>query len=174
MNLLLDTCAFICFQAASDVLSRTARAAIPDSRNEVYMSAGSAWEIGRKYASGALVLNASPDLLIPRVREESGIESLPLMESDALMAEKLPRLHRDPFDRILIAQALVNGMKIVTPDEAFHAYPVHLIGDRHGYGPQGVTTATPSTGGPAAHEFDWIHGNFIPAVAWDTEEGKSR
>jgi len=61
------------------------------------------------------------------VREESRIESLPLTEADALMAEKLPRLHKDPLDRMLIAQALVNGMTLVTSDTAFNAYPVRVL-----------------------------------------------
>jgi PIN domain nuclease of toxin-antitoxin system len=127
VRLLLDTCAFLWFQAAAAELSRAARTEILDPRNEVYLSAVSAWEIGRKYAVGALQLDTPPEVLIPRVREESGIESLPLTEADALMAEKLPRFHKDPFDRMLIAQALVNGLRIVTSDEAFNAYPVRIL-----------------------------------------------
>jgi PIN domain nuclease of toxin-antitoxin system len=127
MKLLLDTCAFLWFQAASEELSTTARAAILDPANDVYLSAVSAWEIGRKFAIGSLRLDTSPEILIPRLREESGIESLPLTEADALMAEKLPRIHKDPFDRMLIAQALVNGLRIVTSDEAFDAYPVRIL-----------------------------------------------
>jgi PIN domain nuclease of toxin-antitoxin system len=127
MKLLLDTCAFLWFQAAAADLSNPARVAILDSDNEVYLSAVSAWEIGRKYANGSLTLDMPPEILIPRVRDESGIESLVLTEADALMAEKLPRLHKDPFDRMLIAQALGNGMTIVTSDTAFNAYPVRVL-----------------------------------------------
>lgn len=127
MKLLLDTCAFLWFQADDASLSKTARAAILDPANEVFLSAVSVWEIGRKFAIGGLTLDAQPEILIPFVREASGLKSLPLTEADALMAEKLPLLHKDPFDRMLIAQALVNGMKVVTADAAFGAYPVPLL-----------------------------------------------
>lgn len=127
MKLLLDTCAFLWFEAALDELSKAARAAIEDPGNDVYLSAVSVWEIGRKFAAGSLLLDSPPEVLIPRVRDESGIESLPLTEANALMSEKLPRLHKDPFDRMLIAQALVNGMRIVTSDAVFNAYPVRLL-----------------------------------------------
>ncbi len=98
MKLLLDTCAFL-----------------------------SVWEIARKYAQGGLQLPSPPSSLIPRIREESGIECLPLTEADALATEKLPLFHKDPFDRMLIAQAIMSGMAIVTSDRAFEAYPVRLI-----------------------------------------------
>jgi len=127
MKLLLDTCAFLWFQSSAGDLSKAARAAVLDTDNQVYLSVVSAWEIGRKFASGSLFLDMSPEILIPRVRDESGIESLQLTEADALMAEKLPRLHKDPFDRMLIAQALVNGLTIVTSDAAFNPYPVRVL-----------------------------------------------
>jgi PIN domain nuclease of toxin-antitoxin system len=127
MKLLLDTCAFLWFQAAASELSSPARVAILDRENDVYLSAVSAWEIGRKFAIGSLSLDMPPDSLIPRVRSESGIESLPLTEAEALMAEKLPRLHKDPFDRMLIAQALIHGMTIVTSDTIFGGYPVRTL-----------------------------------------------
>ena len=127
MKLLLDTCAFLWFQADSPHLSRTARAHIMDPANEVYLSAVSVWEIARKYARGGISLPSHPSTLIPAVREESGIASLSLTETDALAAEKLQLFHRDPFDRMLIAQALMGGLAIVTPDRAFEPYPARVI-----------------------------------------------
>lgn len=127
MKLLLDTCAFLWFQADAPQLSSLARAAILDPDNDVYLSAVSVWEIARKYAQGGLALPMHPSALIPAIRRESGIESLPLNESDALAAEKLELFHKDPFDRMLIAQALMGGMAIVTCDEAFEQYPVRLV-----------------------------------------------
>ena len=127
MKLLLDTCTFLWFQGDAPELSAKARAAILDPANEVYLSAVSGWEIGRKYARGFLELPARPEALIPQVRVESGILSLPLTEEEAILAEKLPLLHRDPFDRMIIAQALQQGMIVVTPDPAFGAYPVRLL-----------------------------------------------
>ncbi len=127
MKLLLDTCAFLWFQADSPHLSPTARTSILDPTNEVYLSAVSVWEIARKYAQGKLSLPSHPSTLITAIREESGIASLPLTETDALAAEKLELFHKDPFDRMLIAQALMGGLVIVTSDRAFDPYPVRVI-----------------------------------------------
>jgi PIN domain nuclease of toxin-antitoxin system len=127
LKLLLDTCTFLWFQADSPQLSPTARAHILDPANEVYLSAVSVWEIARKYAQGGLSLPAHPSTLIPAVRKNSGIESLSLTETDALAAEKLQLFHKDPFDRMLIAQALMGGLAIVTSDRAFEPYPVRVI-----------------------------------------------
>jgi PIN domain nuclease of toxin-antitoxin system len=127
VKLLLDTCAFLWFQADSAHLSATARARILNPANEVYLSAVSVWEIARKYAQGGLSLPSHPSTLIPAIRKESGIESLPLTETDALAAEKLQLFHKDPFDRLLIAQALMGGLVIVTSDSAFEPYPVRVI-----------------------------------------------
>jgi PIN domain nuclease of toxin-antitoxin system len=127
VKLLLDTCAFLWFQADSPHLSSTARAQILDPTNEVYLSAVSVWEIARKYAQGGISLRSHPSTLIPAVRKASGIESLSLTETDALAAEKLQLFHKDPFDRMLIAQALMGGLLIVTSDRAFEPYPVRVI-----------------------------------------------
>ena len=127
MKLLLDTCSFLWFLADAPELSAKARAAILDPANSVYLSAVSGWEIGRKYAKGDLELPGRPESLIPQVRTDSGILSLPLSEEEAISAEKLPLLHKDPFDRMIIAQALVQGMVVVTPDRAFEPYPVRLL-----------------------------------------------
>jgi PIN domain nuclease of toxin-antitoxin system len=127
LKLLLDTCAFLWFQADSPHLSQTARAHILDPANEVYLSAVSVWEIARKYAQGGISLPSHPSTLIPAVRKGSGIDSLSLTETDALAAEKLQLFHKDPFDRMLIAQALMGGLAIVTPDRAFEPYPVRVI-----------------------------------------------
>ena len=127
MKLLLDTCTFLWFQADSPRLSQTASAHILDPSNEVYLSAVSVWEIARKYSQGGISLPSHPSTLIPALRAESGIASLSLTEADALAAEKLQLFHKDPFDRMLIAQALMGGLTIVTSDRAFEPYPVRVI-----------------------------------------------
>ncbi len=127
MKLLLDTCVFLWFQADSPRLSKTARTLILEPSNEVFFSAVSVWEIARKYAQGQIALPSHPSLLIPVIRLESGINSLPLTEEDALAAEKLQLFHKDPFDRMLIAQALMGGLTILTCDRAFEPYPVRVI-----------------------------------------------
>jgi len=88
----------------------------------------SVWEIARKYSQGKLSLPWHPSTLIPALRKESGIETLSFSEPDALAAEKLQLFHKDPFDRMLIAQALMGGLAIVTSDHAFEPYPVRVIG----------------------------------------------
>jgi len=127
VKLLIDTCAFLWFQVDSPQLSPTARAQILEPANEVYLSTVSVWEIARKYAQGRLSLPSHPSTLIPAVRKDSGIASLSLTEMDALAAEKLQLFHKDPFDRMLIAQALMGGLAIVTSDPAFEPYPVRVI-----------------------------------------------
>ena len=127
MKLLLDTCSFLWFISDAPELSAKARAAILDPANSVYLSAASGWEIGRKHARGDLELPRRPESLIPEIRAESGILSLPISEEEAISAEKLPLFHKDPFDRMIIAQALVQGMVVVTPDPAFDRYPVRLL-----------------------------------------------
>lgn len=127
MKYLLDTCAFLWFLEDSPNLTPTARKAIIDPSNEIYLSALSAWEIGRKYARGDLQLPKRPEVLIPEMREATGILSLPLNELDAISAEKLPMIHKDPFDRMLIAQAILNGMTLISADEVFGGYTVSLL-----------------------------------------------
>ena len=123
MKLLLDTCTFLWIASRSDRVSRSAREAFLDPENERYLSATSAWEIAIKYALGKLTLPARPEIYIPMIRERSGIDSLPLDEESAVHTSRLPNLHADPFDRILVAQAIVHGMVILTPDPAFTQYP---------------------------------------------------
>jgi PIN domain nuclease of toxin-antitoxin system len=127
VKILLDTCAFLWFLDDAAQLPPQIRGRILDPENQIFLSAVSVWEIARKYAGGNLTLPAHPSSLIPAVREQSGIEPLPLTEADALAAEKLPHAHRDPFDRMLIAQALNNGLIIATSDRAFDLYPVRVI-----------------------------------------------
>jgi len=127
VKLLLDTCAFLWFLADSPDLSPAVRTRILDPANEVYLSAVSVWEMARKYAQGGLSLPSHPSALMPAVRQNSGIASLSLTETDALAAEKLDLFHKDPFDRMLIAQALMGGLVIVTSDRAFDPYPVRVL-----------------------------------------------
>jgi len=127
MNLLLDTCTFLWFLADAPELSPRARDLIGDPGHDVFLSVISVWEIARKHAGGTLVLGTHPSILIPEVRHRLRIASLEFDENDALASGKLPLHHKDPFDRMLIAQALMNGLTIVTPDAHFNAYPVRTL-----------------------------------------------
>ena len=127
MRLLLDTCTFLWLVGGSDQLSARARQAFADPANEVFLSATSAWEIAVKFRLGRLPLPAPPDVFVPVQRAAHGIEPLPIEEEAALHVAKLPDLHRDPFDRMLVAQALVGGFALLTPDEAIRQYPARTL-----------------------------------------------
>ncbi len=127
MKLLLDTCTFIWIGSGSAKLSGVAREAYLDPANECYLSAASAWEIALKYALGKLPLPERPEEYIHFVREKSGFDSLPVDEESAVHTSRLPNLHTDPFDRILVAQAIVHGLVILTPDPAVTQYPARTL-----------------------------------------------
>ncbi len=124
MRLLLDTVTIIRWLEASPQLSAKAREAIVEGY-EVYVSAVSAVEIAVKTAIGKL---HTPDDFAKRVVEQSMIE-LPLTVRHGLAMKNLPLHHRDPFDRMLIAQARCEGLTIVTSDRAFAAYDVPILPD---------------------------------------------
>ena len=127
MKLLLDTCTFLWLTTDAAELSPQARALFREPEHEVYLSPVAAWEIAVKYALGRLPLPAPPERFVPTQRLHHGIESLPLDEESVLQAHRLPALHRDPFDRMIVCQAIVHGMAILTPDPLVAAYPVRTI-----------------------------------------------
>jgi len=127
VRLLLDTCTFLWAIAGAPDLSPQARALIVDPANEVFLSAVSAWEIAIKWERGRLILKEPPDRLVPTQRAAHGIADLPLDEESALHSARLPALHRDPFDRMLVSQAIVHGLTIATPDELVTQYPARTI-----------------------------------------------
>jgi PIN domain nuclease of toxin-antitoxin system len=127
MNLLLDTCTFLWLAGGGRSLSAAAAQAVRDPSNEVLLSAVSTWEIVVKYRMGRLPLPESPERLIPTERRLRGVVALPFDEDSALQGLRLPPLHRDPFDRMLIAQAIALGLAIVTPDPLITQYPVRVI-----------------------------------------------
>ena len=124
MKILLDTCAFLWIITDAPELSESARMLFVDPANEIYLSAVSAWEIAVKNALGRLPLPEPLDRFIPARRKQHGIDPLPLEEEATLHLTRLPPYHQDPFDRMLICQAIVHGMVILTPDELILQYPV--------------------------------------------------
>jgi len=127
VRLLLDTCTFLWIVTGDDSLSEAAKEAFVDPANEVYLSVVSAWEIAVKTALGKLELAARPDRLVPEQRAAHQIESLPLTERAVLLLGRLPTPHRDPFDRMLVCQALDERLTILTPDQHISAYPVNVL-----------------------------------------------
>ncbi len=124
---MLDTCTFLWLNGDLSQIPPTVREACESANNELYISPVSAWEIAVKWAAGRLCLPAEPSLWIPARREQNGIEPLPLTEDAVLQVTKLPPLHRDPFDRMLICQAVTEGLAIVTPDPLIRQYPVRVF-----------------------------------------------
>jgi PIN domain nuclease of toxin-antitoxin system len=127
MRILLDTHIFLWFISGDTQLSKDVRDTIRDPDNEVYLSAISVWEILVKYQLGKLPLPEHPETYLLKQRDLHQILSLALDESTVMQLAKLPPLHRDPFDRMLICQALQNGLTIATVDAAVRAYPVSTM-----------------------------------------------
>jgi PIN domain nuclease of toxin-antitoxin system len=127
VKLLLDTCTFLWALEGGAALSPAAAKALVDPANDVFLSAVSSWEIAVKHAMGRLPLPERPDRYVPAQRQARGVERLPLDEEATLHLHRLPALHRDPFDRMLICQALVGGLTLVTPDEDIARYPVRTL-----------------------------------------------
>lgn len=127
MRLLLDTHIFLWYISADPRLPAAGRDVIRDPANEVSLSVVSVWEAVIKYALGKLPLPASPAEYLPQQREAHRIASLPIEEAALVHLAGLPALHRDPFDRLLIAQALQHGLTLVTLDDAVRAYPIPLL-----------------------------------------------
>ncbi|MCC6125779.1 MAG: type II toxin-antitoxin system VapC family toxin [Pirellulales bacterium] len=114
MKLLLDTHVFLWFIADDPHLPANWRSAIRDPGHEVYLSVVSVWETMIKHQIGKLPLPQSPEQYLPTQRERHRIATLPVDEVSVCRLAQLPALHRDPFDRILIAQALEHQMTLIT------------------------------------------------------------
>jgi len=127
MRVLLDTNSFLWFISGSDRLSVDAKNFIADMQNQLVLSAASLWEIAIKISLGKLDLLQPYGQLIPQQLEENDITVLPLEIGHLNKVIDLPFHHRDPFDRLIIAQALAEGIPVVTSDAVFSQYAVKLI-----------------------------------------------
>lgn len=124
MRLLLDTHAFIWWFEGSGALPAAARSAISDESNDVFVSAASAWEIATKHRLGRLRGVDELALNIPRYIASQRFERLSVTVEDAVRAGSLPGPHRDPFDRMLIAQAVGHELVVVSNEASFDTYGV--------------------------------------------------
>ena len=127
MRILLDTCTFLWIVTDAPELSDLSREVFVNPGNEVYLSSVSTWEIAIKHAMGRLPLPEVPEKFIPAQRKEHGVASLALEEEVTLHLTRLPEMHKDPFDRMLICQAIVHGLVVLTPDELIMQYPIRCI-----------------------------------------------
>ncbi len=124
MRLLLDTHAFLWWIAGDERLSSRAAALIADGANEVLVSAASAWEIVVKRALGRVEVPTPVDRFFTAQLEANAFVPLPIQMRHALGLTALPDAHRDPFDRILVAQAVAEDLTLVTRDRVLRRYPV--------------------------------------------------
>lgn len=127
MRLLLDTHIFLWFISGDSRLSREWIEIIRDPANDVYLSTISIWEASIKFHLGKLYLPVAPEKYFPQQRELHLLASLPFVESDLIPMTTLPSLHRDPFDRMLMCQAIANELIFVTVDKTILAYPVSTL-----------------------------------------------
>jgi len=128
MRILLDTHIFLWWDSQPEQLSLQAKSLCQDPANELILSVASVWEMQVKQQIGKLSLRLPLDKLIEEQRQSNGLEILPVRLSHALALEALPLHHRDPCDRMLIAQAKAENMSLLSADPMFKQYDVTLLG----------------------------------------------
>ncbi len=127
MRALLDTHTFLWWIIDSPKLSSRVRKIITDGKNELFLSAASAWEIAIKAQLGRIQIPDKPELFISGQMLANAIQGLPIQISHAVHVYNLSPHHRDPFDRMLVAQAQLEGLPILTNDPQISLYPVKII-----------------------------------------------
>jgi PIN domain nuclease of toxin-antitoxin system len=127
MKYLLDTSIFLWSLGAEQKLNQKAHDLLSSSASELYFSAASTWEIAIKYVLGTLALPKPPSKFVPSAIGLLALRSLDITHSHSLAAGELPPHHRDPFDRMLIAQARMENMQLLTADRTFLKYEVNIM-----------------------------------------------
>ena len=127
MKLLLDTHIFLWYISKDKRLPVEFKDAIRNLENQVFLSVVSLWEAIVKYQLDKLPLPYAPELYLPEQRKRHQIASLQLDEGSVSQLANLPSIHRDPFDRILICQALEHGLILLTVDKQICQYPVQIL-----------------------------------------------
>ena len=127
MKILLDTCTFLWAASRPDLLSPAAADALETPGADVYLSLVSVWEILLKCTANKLKFSEPPDSWIKTHRDKLRLAALPLEETALFQEPRLPPIHRDPFDRALICQAITDGLTLLTPDPHIHRYPVQTL-----------------------------------------------
>jgi PIN domain nuclease of toxin-antitoxin system len=127
MKLLLDTHVWLWWQMSPERLKDDARDKIASPDSEVFLSAVSTWEMAIKIAAGKLQLPVPMDELIPESLLRDDFGSLPLQQHHCFELARLPMHHRDPFDRMLVAQARAEQLTLVTADRQLERYEVELV-----------------------------------------------
>ncbi len=126
-RLLLDTHAALFWWAGSEELGDAARAGISDGDNAIYVSAASGWEVATKFRIGKLAFAGDPETRMPRLMSDHGFQPLVVTMAHTLRAGALPGPHRDPFDRLIAAQALAEDLTVITRDPEIAAFGCKVI-----------------------------------------------
>jgi PIN domain nuclease of toxin-antitoxin system len=127
MKYLLDTHAFLWFISADDKLSSKARSIIKNSNNEVYFSAASAWEMSIKVRLGRLTIEEELEPFIIKQLSENNFSTLSITIFHSIYTSKLPDIHKDPFDRMIIAQSQVEDMPLISKDKNIEKYKIPVV-----------------------------------------------
>jgi PIN domain nuclease of toxin-antitoxin system len=127
MRFLLDTSTWLWSVGDVGRLNQNARAALTDPQHEIYFSAASAWEIAIKASIGRLQLPEPPRIMVPRETARQGLRPLPVSYLHSLAVYELPLHHGDPFDRLLVAQAISEGLTLITADRDIKRYSLDLL-----------------------------------------------
>lgn len=126
-EVLLDSQAWLWLRTEPERINRTAMSILEDPEVGVLLSLASCWELAIKFGLGKLALPAHPASFFRMAMAESGVEILPITLEDVVLVPDLPLHHGDPFDRLIIAQALRRDLRVVTSDRRFKAYGVRLL-----------------------------------------------
>jgi PIN domain nuclease of toxin-antitoxin system len=127
MKYLLDTTVWLWSVGPTEIIGKAGLQVLTNGEEEIYLSAASVWEVAIKVRIGKFNLPEPPPVYVPSRMAAQGIRSLQITQNHALKVSELSLHHRDPFDRLLIAQAMVEEMTILTADRAFAKYPVDVL-----------------------------------------------
>jgi len=127
MRAILDTHTFLWWAVDDQRLSERARALISEGENEIFVSAVSGWEIAIKSGLGHLDLPSRPEIFISDQIQKNAFSVLPIQMSHAVGTVRLPAKHKDPFDRLLVVQAKMEGMAVISGDRALSMYDLEVI-----------------------------------------------
>ena len=127
MQYLVDTHVLLWWITSDKRLSAKARAIIRSHRNTIYWSVASSWEVSIKYALGRLSFEEPPEDLLPSELHRNHIETLPILNEHAFLAGQLPAHHKDPFDRMLVAQARIESLGVISNDSKYKLYDIELF-----------------------------------------------
>ncbi|MGH9502713.1 MAG: type II toxin-antitoxin system VapC family toxin [Terriglobales bacterium] len=127
MKYLLDTVAWLWSVYLVERLGAEARDILENGREEIYLSAATAWEVSIKMRLGKLNFPGTPAQIVPVYMAKQGLLPVPVTHLHAVKVYDLPSHHSDPFDRLIIAQAMVEEMTVLTSDRIFEKYPVDVV-----------------------------------------------